>query len=397
MFRQLMLYPDLQDVIEQIHATPHKLVFEFAGAGSLALWWLHRVAGSSRTVLEATDRYSGSALAALLGEKPEQAVSAATARGMARQAYQRALFLSNAGDSPANPASPLLGVACTATIATTHTKRGDHRCVVAVQDAMGNTTYALTLTKGLRDRISEERLVSQLVIRAISRACELELAVPLDLVAGEALEETFSAASDPLAQLLNGTVRTVAVYPDGREEVDQPAEGAILSGAFNPLHLGHEQLAQVAMNYLNMPMLFELPVINADKGALLLEEVVRRLKQFAGRYTVVFSRAPLFVEKATLFPRSVFIVGYDTAVRLVAPRYYGSETAMRAALTHIQMCHCRFLVAGRVQHGQFRTLRDVAVPPDFHDLFLELPEEQFRVDISSTELRVQARGQALNQ
>jgi hypothetical protein len=39
-------------------------------------------------------------------------------------------------------------------------------------------------------------------------------------------------------------------------------------------------------------------------------------------------QAPLFTQKAELFPNSVFVVGYDTAVRLVRPDYYGDETAM---------------------------------------------------------------------
>ena len=53
-----MIDPPVQEVIAQIHASAHKLVFEFAGAGSLALFWLHGVPGSSRTILEATDRYA---------------------------------------------------------------------------------------------------------------------------------------------------------------------------------------------------------------------------------------------------------------------------------------------------------------------------------------------------
>ena len=59
--------PDvLQQIIKQIHDSAHKLVFEFTGAGSLALFQMHSVAGSSRTILEATDRYASTALVDLL-------------------------------------------------------------------------------------------------------------------------------------------------------------------------------------------------------------------------------------------------------------------------------------------------------------------------------------------
>ncbi|HJZ48242.1 MAG TPA: hypothetical protein VKE41_13780, partial [Roseiflexaceae bacterium] len=70
-----MVDPTLQEAIKQIHASAHKLVLEFAGAGSLALFQLHSVAGSSRIILEATDRYASTSLAELLGHVPEQFVS----------------------------------------------------------------------------------------------------------------------------------------------------------------------------------------------------------------------------------------------------------------------------------------------------------------------------------
>ena len=57
------------------------------------------------------------------------------------------------------------------------------------------------------------------------------------------------------------------------------------------------------------------------------------------------------------------------------------------ALKSIRTNGCRFLVAGRVEKGVFRTLADIAIPDDFRDLFVELPERAFRVDLSSTEIR----------
>lgn len=196
---------------------------------------------------------------------------------------------------------------------------------------------------------------------------------------------------EAIRRLLAGDVRTVTVPPEGEPRVDQPVRGAIVSGSFNPLHTGHVRLAEVAAATLGLPALFELPVLNADKGQLSVEEIERRLAQFRRRHTVVLSREPLFREKATLFPGSVFVVGYDTAIRLVAPRYYGGEPGMVAALEAIRAAGCRFIVAGRVHQGRFCTLDDVPVPPAFRDLFLALPEDAFRVDLSSTELR--ERGQ----
>ncbi|MEN9937957.1 MAG: hypothetical protein RLZZ387_4536 [Chloroflexota bacterium] len=375
--------PAIQAYIGNIHAAPQRLVFEFAGAGSLGLFWLHSVGGSSRTVLEATDRYSPPSLIDLVGETPEQFVSEDTARDMAARAYRRAMRL-------ADGAVPCLGVACTATIATDRAKRGEHRVWLAVQDTHEARAYGLTLVKGARDRLGEETVVSQLLLRALLRACGLPDDSPLALLPEEVVEETLRPAQDPLALLLAGAARTVTVEADGDMLAGAPVRGGLLSGSFNPLHAGHERLAQVAAVILGQPVAFELPVVNADKPALGYAELDRRLDQFRGRFALVLSRAPLFVEKAALFPGCTFVLGYDTAVRLVDPKYYGGAAGRDEALAAIRAQGCRFLVAGRVKEEVFLTLADIALPPAFADLFSAIPEHVFRADLSSTAIRAQA-------
>jgi len=181
----------------------------------------------------------------------------------------------------------------------------------------------------------------------------------------------------------------VTVTPEGDMQADVPVSGGLLSGSFNPLHAGHEQLAQAAAVFLGQPVAFELPVVNADKPSLGYAELERRLEQFRERATVVLSRAPLFVDKAALYPGCTFVLGYDTAARLVEPRYYSGEAGRDAALERIRAAGCRFLVAGRVKDGVFRTLHDIGVPPAFADLFIALPEQVFRVDLSSSAIRAQ--------
>ena len=384
-----MIDPTIQQVVEQIHATPVKLVIEFTGAGSLALFWLHSVPGSSRTILEASDRYAATSLADLLGAEPEKSVAAETARAMAIQAYRRAMRLSDG-------ATPMHGVACTASIVTGRPKRGEHHCWVAVRDAAGVSSYGLVLTKGMRDRLGEETVVSQLVLRAIAEACGTPDRVHVEIGGDERIETAREALADPIALLLEGAARSVMVSPDGAMAVDQPASGVILSGSFNPLHAGHERLAEAASTVTGRPLLFELPIVNADKPPLSYAEIERRLAQFRWRYPIVLTRAPLFSDKAALFPGSVFVVGYDTAARLLDPRYYGGEAGRDAALQAIGAVGSRFLVAGRLVDGVFHSLADLAIPAGLRDLFVELPERAFRVDLSSTEIRgrQQERGAA---
>ena len=172
----------------------------------------------------------------------------------------------------------------------------------------------------------------------------------------------------------------------------------ILPGSFNPLHEGHCQLLAAAIEQSGasgsgekMEGLFELSIGNADKGMLPAEEVRRRVAQFtAAGLPLMLTCAPLFTDKAALLRRCKFVVGYDTAARLVLPKYYGdSHTRMVLDFAGLRSQGCGFIVAGRLDSatGVFKGLPDVAMPAELADLFEGLPEEAFRLDLSSTELR----------
>ena len=66
---------------------------------------------------------------------------------------------------------------------------------------------------------------------------------------------------------------------------------------------------------------------------------------------------------------------------------------MMLALAEMMAGGARFLVAGRLAPAEsggssaFHTLADVPVPAGFAPMFAEIPEFQFRRDLSSTELR----------
>jgi hypothetical protein len=148
-------------------------------------------------------------------------------------------------------------------------------------------------------------------------------------------------------------------------------------------------MVKAAQAILGTAVTFELAAVNVDKPSLPPNEILERISQFAGRWSILVSTAPTFIEKARLYPRTTFVVGYDTAERILHPRYYqNSYENMVAALDEIRQRGCRFLVAGRVDRTYtFRHLTDLAIPKSFRDMFLGIPHTQFRKDISSTELR----------
>jgi hypothetical protein len=179
--------------------------------------------------------------------------------------------------------------------------------------------------------------------------------------------------------------RPLLVDPDGDVTVEVPRKLTVFPGSFNPLHDGHIGIADAAVELTGRLVVFELSVANVDKPPLDADEVARRLKQFEGFANIVLTRAPRFIEKARALPGSVFVLGWDTFVRLLEPRYYDGAQAMRDALREMCDLGCRFVVAGRLVEGEFRTLDLDDVPEEFRAMFQALPD--FRLDISSTKLR----------
>ena len=393
----------MRDLISQIHDTPHKAVLAVSGAGTQAVAWVMGVAGASRTILEVVVPYGRLSMSGFLGFEPEQSAAAETARQMARAAYRKAR--AQLRDDSDN--SPPLGLACAAAIATDRPRRGEHRAFVATWSEEGTTTYSLRFHKGLRDRDGEEQVASRLIVSALAAASGLQPDVDLGLTEGDDLEVARTARPGPLEQLLSGEAEWVTFRPGGhgkapQMEVEGAAPRALLPGSFSPLHSGHRGLARAAEEALGERPAFEISVVNVDKPPLDPAEIERRLAQFEAGETVVLTAAETFFKKTRLFPGRTFVIGWDTAVRLVASRYYrreaaGSEatgsrivnpeTAMLAALAEMWTAGARFMVAGRREGDEFHTLDDVPVPTGFESIFSSIPEVEFRDDISSSELR----------
>src|SRR5262249_2928251 len=232
-------------------------------------------------------------------------------------------------------------------------------------------SWSLKLAKEQRERSGEEEVLDRVLLNAMAEGFGIAQRVDVPLLAGEQIHAEVGPAGDLLATFLAGGLAVLCQEADGRLRADDPRPTVLLAGSFNPLHDGHCRLAEVASRLTGRPAAFELCVANADKPPLPPHEVRRRLEQLAWHAPVWLTHSPPFREKARLFPQATFVVGADTAERVVQPRFYGdSEQRMGEALSAFQAQGCRFLVAGRVDAaGHFRGLDELPIPPAWRGLF----------------------------
>jgi nicotinamide mononucleotide (NMN) deamidase PncC len=365
-----------QQLVERIHAAAKPLVLSITGGGAGAIAALLKVPGASATVLEAVVPYSAAALQQWLGGPVDYYCSERTARAMAMAAFERARQLSEVAPRT------LLGIGATASLASNRPKRGAHRIHVAWQSADTTTVISCELQKGARTRAEEEDLCTALVLNAIAEAQGIAASLPI-VFNPEILTRRCERAPQPEVELLLGERTHVAI-----PEPSTPGPPRIVfPGAFNPIHLAHRQMAQLAAQRLGQPVTYELSITNVDKPPLDFIEIADRLAQFAGE-RVLLSRAPRFVDKARIVPDCTFVVGIDTIARIDDPKYYQAGAAERhAAIAAIAQAGCRFLVFGRRVGSGFCSLANVSVSPALVEMCDEVSEAEFREDISSTELR----------
>jgi hypothetical protein len=244
------------------------------------------------------------------------------------------------------------------------------------------------LVKDLRTREVEESIATQLALYLLGDVCGLGVGPceGITLAEEERLACRRTDAPAAWSDLLARRIDRTTVRPDFVDSGVEPR--AVFPGSFHPLHEGHRRMAAVAAERVGGRVDFELSIENVEKAPLDFEEMRDRGAQFDSAARIWFTRAPLMVEKARLFPGTTIVCGLDTLLRVADPKFAGNSPENRdREVAEIAACGCRFLVFGRTTDGRFQTLDDVEIPPALLAICDGVSEDIFRADISSTELR----------
>lgn len=395
--------------IFQIHESPCRTVLAITGGGAEIIGELLRHGSGSATVLDAVIPYSTDAMDRFLGRKPEKYCSEKTARLMAMVAYQRALNLSK-GNGFAD--QEVIGIGATCKLKAANEREGrKHEIHVAIQAACQTGVRTLELTAD-RTREEEEKIAALLIFNVLARHCGVSEIDLLDgIVTGEGkreeVVEKYALASGPVGNLLkqqrcsqNSPYETLDMARinlnrakasgepgESRESEELEKIRLVFPGSFDPCHRNHIFMAKQASKKLGKPVYFEISLTNVDKPPIDFISLNQRLDSLRGYKdedfmgSICLTNAPLFLQKAALFPNSTFIVGADTINRIFDAKYYNGEADTSAILRHFKEKNVRFMVFHR------KSIK-IYINPDALEFCEIIPVDEYEDDgISSTEIR----------
>lgn len=358
---------------KEIHASDWQGVLHVTGGGSGLLSDLLTTPGASASVLEASIPYGSASLRDLIGGF-ESSADIGTAGALGVTAFARAREL--AGESM----SQLFGFGLTAALQTERSRRGENRAHMCVQTLRSTSRLTIQLAKG-RGRSAEEAFVARLALEFLHECLLGSGEYRPRLAEGDTASIEEASADQHLISLVWGDVPSLCLGKSGKRPK------ALLSGAFNPFHAGHAAMILYAQRRLDCPVALELCIANADKPPLDYVEIDRRVGALVHRGDLWLTRLPLFTQKAKVFGDVTFLVGTDTLVRIADAKYYRDESDREEKFRRFADRDVRFLVFAREFGGSFQALGDLSLPQSLSVLCEGVPEEEFRLDLSSSQMR----------
>lgn len=393
-------------VVEKIHASPYRFGMIVTGAGGSAVAALLSVPGCSKTLIDAHIPYAFERSERLLDHKPAGHVCTEVGRQLAQHAFHQCV---PTGQESLTKHEHIVGLGLTAAIQTNRERKGRDAVYLSCWTPNRVTDYEYQLSKDL-SRAQQENIAAAMTIKAMAdfSGVDIDAADIQSWGIGDVIVRPLPTTPNPVRELLNGKTSKLLFNTNGEIRSDvgpftdenlTPEDTIYLlyPGSFKPLHWGHTELGRVAGVVMQrlMPeksrvvLTYEISTSCVGKKDVDEEDIKNRLEQFSSaNKRVALTNAMLFIDKAKMFRYHGLVVGVDTARRVIDPQYYGnSEEKMIEALLEIGSYGCYFIVGGRKQGDGWDDLSSVVIPDPIKHLFKAINHNDFRVDISSTEIR----------
>lgn len=417
-------------VVTCLRATGKQLYIVSTGATGGLLSALWRVPGASKNLLGFRFCYANEELVDFLGKQPDGPFcSDETAAKMAAHAYWHGREL--AYRRGVKNLNDVVGVGMTAAVATDRDRRGADHVSIAVAthgtlftfDANFPKPESLDSSDRQRYRHWQGEMCDMLTLNAIQSTLGLsQIGIPNPFAKGWCMESTQLSASIPgiafsewrpeqkpyrfhHAQIQRDHGLS-SIYEwvnwDQKPSCDNESLGnedlylsdetigkvVLYPGSFAPLTHGHIGVAKMIERMTGKHVVFELTNTHPNKGHISDEDMLWRAGQFTAFAPVILSHnAPLYIDKARLYPGAPMVVGADALKQLLDERHYGGYAGLCNALDEFVTLGTTFYVVGRMVDNRFLTLNDIPIMAKYRHLFHDV---SFREDVSSTELRNRA-------
>lgn len=350
-----------------------------AGPGIQSHLWM--IPGASGFLVGCNFPYAPCATDEFLGFQPESYCSREEAFQLAMESFIRARVHGLKTGVEGKPMG--VAVSCVAASLTSPPRRGDHRIFAAVVTEKGAWIKKVILAKGMGvDFRSFDNAEAKLSVEDVmSMAVSGEANSDVEVVPEEELRTAFF--KNPLF-LANGT-RSGAM-----DKVD-----TMYCGAFNPLHDGHREIMRaVERNSVQTVSAYTICADHPHKPGLTVTDMLSRAAAFriereksSGPVSLLFTQKdPLFIQKFEAFPFSNFVMGVDTFIRMMDPKW-GVDP--KAILEAAKKNNINVAVSDRIQDG--KTIHawaaiNALVPSEYRRNWKFL-EGVHCVDMSSTKIR----------